>query len=92
MNDKQFQEYGWLTPSQIRDSLLIFPVLDTEMVQRLKVLALNEQARRSKIPELYIQCPRCKGFHEQKTNIDGLCDKCETDTACFRYDKTHGIL
>jgi hypothetical protein len=81
-----FSERGWWTPNQIRDYLLFYPIPTTEQVQAYKVMAINEQARRKALKELYVECPRCKGYHEQLNNIDKLCEICEQFTAPSRYD------
>ena len=99
-----FSQRGWWTPAQIRDFAIEAAaagvkiigekstgesLLTTELVQKLKVLALNEQARRKSSPDLYCECVRCKGYHEQLQNIDRLCEKCEAATAPMRYDAAH---
>jgi hypothetical protein len=87
-----FQERGWWTPAQIRDSLLDFNLkLTTDVVEQVKLLAQHENERRKKLPDQYIQCPHCKGFHEQLKNIDGLCEKHEAQLAPFRYDSQRGL-
>lgn len=84
-----FQEAGWWTPNQIRDSFYDFTndILNTALIEKLRKLAQEEQARRKVLPEEYIECPFCKGYHQQKSNVDGLCEIHEAQLAPFRYDK-----
>jgi len=82
-----FAETIWWTPNQIRDSFLDYSHdLTTEFIQNLKSLAIDEQARRKSLPEMFIECPFCKGYHGQCCNIDGLCEKHEAEFAPMRYD------
>jgi Zn finger protein HypA/HybF involved in hydrogenase expression len=48
---------------------------------------MDEEVRRKGLPDQYVKCQRCYGHHEQLTNIDQLCEKCEQETAPMRYDK-----
>ena len=93
MNEYDFKRFGWLTPFQLRDLFINTSEITTELIHSLKVAALDEQNRRKTLPELYVQCPRCKGYHDLiVTNNDALCDKCEQIVHILEYDKTYKIL
>ena len=90
MNEYDFTRFRWLTPFQLRNLFLSTSKITTELVHFLKVAALDEQARRKSLSELYVQCPRCKGYHDLIViNNDNLCDKCEQMVHVLEYDKTH---
>ena len=85
-----FANAVWWTPNQIRDSFFDYSTeITTAYVQELKVLALNEQARRKQLPLEFIECPFCKGYHGQLANIDNLCEIHEAQFAAARYDALH---
>jgi hypothetical protein len=82
-----FKERGWYTPAQIRDDVVEFIYGHmTDLVNEARKLGIEETERR-KVDPNYIKCARCFGYHEQKNNIDGLCEICEAATAPFRFDK-----
>lgn len=83
-----FMERLWWTPAQIRDSLLIRHTLTLEFIHECKVLAIQEQARRKSDPAC-VECPRCRGYHGQKDNIEAMCEQCEATTAPFRFDSAN---
>lgn len=91
---------GYATPNQLRDRIIetvYFSFKDTipdfgKVVADLRNLANEENKRREGLPEKYVKCVHCKGYHDQLNNIDQLCEKCEATTAPFRYDKTHGLV
>ena len=88
-----FADRGWMTPSTIFGELLVYPVPRTVEVQHLKHLALGETERRKNLPDTYVKCPRCYGYHDQMLNIDKLCERCEAHIAPYRYDRrltSHG--
>lgn len=89
---------GWHTPNQLRDDALEavyvatnFVGLETAQLEELRLAALRETERRSKLPSTYVKCCRCYGYHEQLQNIDQLCEICEAATAPYRYDLKHSI-
>ena len=84
---------GYATPSQIRDlNIDVVHNIMGELFTELKNMATEENKRRKSLPEKYIECKHCKGFHDQLKNIDGLCEKCEAITAPYRYDKLHKLI
>lgn len=88
--EKRFKDLIWWTPAQIRDSEIEFLNQDEDYktnIQLLRNLCINETERRKNLPKEFVKCPRCYGYHGQLENIDNLCEKCEQQTACFRYDK-----
>jgi len=80
------------TPNQIRDARLDLPHSTTEQIQEERSLAINEQARRRNLPNEFMECPRCKGFHGMLKNTDGLCDQCDMTIQPYRYDLAHGLI
>lgn len=89
MNASYFQSLPTDTPNQIRDVILSCNGLSTEFVQSVANMARQETERRKSMPETFIRCLRCYGYHGQLNNIDGLCERCECQTAPFRYDQAH---
>jgi hypothetical protein len=84
-----FATTTWWTPNQIRDSFFdCSDSLTTDFINMVRNLAIREQAKRKKSPD-FVECPICKGFHGQITNIDNLCEKHEAETAPLRYDSKH---
>lgn len=87
VDEKYFQERGWWTPMQIRDSLYDFTAeMTKDYVNHIRLLAQAEQTRRKGLPEKYVECPFCRGCHEQKGNVESLCEKHEAQLAPFFYD------
>ena len=82
-----FTDFFWMTPNQLRDYYLCAPNLTPEIVQELRCAALAEDSRRKLLPD-FVRCSRCFGYHDQKQNIDKLCEKCEANTAPFRFDES----
>ena len=84
---KDYSDRGYMTPNQIRDLLTSVLILDA--IGQIKNAANDEQARRKALPEQYIQCSYCKGYHDGLKNIDGLCEDHERQLAPYRYDVEH---
>lgn len=83
---EHFSSATWKTPSQIADDFLMWPGLTTHLVQVARTLTLAETQRRKTLPDVFVKCPRCYGYHGERANIDSLCEKCEVLTAPARYD------
>ena len=88
---KYFKSNTWWTPNQIRDNEVEFfyfknKGISTEKVDEFRKMAMTENDRRKTLPSEFIRCCRCYGYHGQLSNIDGLCEKCESTTAPFRFD------
>ena len=85
--DEEWFNADWRTPAQTRDLLIeLSHPITLERIQELRSLCEQEIIKR-KDDLKYVQCPLCKGFHDQLNNIDNLCEKHEQQTAPLRYDK-----
>ena len=94
---KYFQNNTWWTPNQIRDNHIenyYFSKkgITTEKVDEFRKMSLTENDRRKTLPKEFVRCNRCYGYHGQLNNIDNLCEKCESQTAPYRYDLKHGHI
>jgi len=87
LDTTNYSARGYLTPNQIRDELINVLILDA--TNKIKNAATQEQARRKGLPDQYIECPYCKGYHDGLKNVDGLCEKHEQQMAAYRYDTKH---
>lgn len=87
--EEYFRFMEHYTPNDIREVLLASSDWTLESIKRIKNLAAAEQARRKALPELFVECSYCKGFHAGKENTDRLCDKCDGNLAPYRYDVQH---
>ena len=91
-----FQKYYWFTPAQRRNMLIEEACvceggLTTEIASHIKNLGQAEQARRKSLPEQFVECTYCKGYHDQVNNNDKLCEKCEYTVHFLRWDIEHRI-
>lgn len=87
MTDIEYFFAPWRTPAQTRDLLIELSVpITTARIQELRALALEETNRR-KNNSNFVECPFCKGYHGQLSNIDNLCEKHESQLAPIRYDQ-----
>lgn len=82
------KRFTWYTELQVRD-MLVFPGITTEQLQDLRVACIEETKRRKALPNEFVQCPRCKGYHSEKANNDSLCEKCEQEVHVMEFDKTY---
>ncbi len=92
MTTEEFQKYCWMTPYQRRDNLIEFIYftkgeLTTDIISTLRNLAMEEQIRRKKFNTEFVECPFCKGFHNELNNTDNLCEKCELHLHIVEFDK-----
>jgi hypothetical protein len=90
-NQEYFAFLTYYTPNYIRDVLYasLGRELNKENIQEIKKLSLEEQARRKNLPEQFVKCQYCGGYHAGKENFDNLCDKCNCFLAPYRYDVEH---
>lgn len=91
MQNLNFHRYTWLTAYQLRDIYLAVIDLSRDNICVLRNAANAEQARRKTLPEQFVECPRCRGWHGETKNKDNLCEKCEQIIHVFEYDKQHNI-
>ena len=97
---EDMQKCYWLTPNQRRDDLIELydhcsetPMTD-DIVNHIKNLGLAEQARRKVLATSageFVECPYCKGYHDQLKNIDKLCEKCELKVHISSWDIEHHL-
>lgn len=80
---KELQRFTWFTTYQRRDMLI------TEMINTLKCLGIEEQARRKSLPDEFVECPRCRGYHTEKDNENKFCEKCEQIVHVAEWDHQH---
>ena len=77
---------NYSTSNQIRDHVIEFIYgRMTDLINEAKNLALVENDRRKLLND-FVKCSRCYGYHSGKENIDLLCEKCEQETATYRFD------
>jgi len=86
MNIPSFETCFWMTPFQLRD-VFLFGGPSTDWIKAVRDAANVEQARRKGLPGQFCECPRCKGWHDQKQNQDGLCEKCEQIVHLIGWDE-----
>lgn len=89
-----YQRLYWFTPYQLRDMYIDEWCVNmiTNTLREIKNLGADEQARRKSLPNEFVECPYCKGFHNQFNNNDKLCDKCEWTVHILRWDIEHGLI
>jgi hypothetical protein len=87
------QRFYWYTPFQRRDQLLeqlcFSELKDKELndaIRETANLGRAEQTRRKALPLEFVECPYCKGYHDQFSNDDKLCEKCEWTVHILRWD------
>ena len=95
------QRFGWFTPYQRRDDLIELycacskSPITTNIVSHIKKLGLEEQARRKILANStgeFVECPYCKGYHNQLENTDKLCESREWTVHILRWDIEHKLI
>lgn len=92
ITSEDFQKHYWMTSYQRRDDLIEFVYfinggLTSEIVSQLRNLGVEEQARRKKLDTEFVECPFCKGYHNERSNTNKLCEKCELHLHIVEFDK-----
>ena len=87
---ENYKKYFNFTPYQMRDMLLEEQCAEHfKILSVIKNLANEEQKRRKELPDEFVECPYCRGYHNELNNIDKLCEKCEQFLHVIEFDKNY---
>lgn len=70
-------ETSHLTSAQVRDYEITFSAkpLSVEVLREFKARYAEMKSERASDPD-FVECPRCREHHNEKTNYEGVCHRC----------------
>lgn len=91
MTIDDFKKFYWITAFQRRDMLIeelcLTGQATTDSIRETKNLGAEEHNRRKSLSLEFVECPYCKGYHNEFENTDKLCEKCEYTVHITHWDK-----